>query len=149
VRKLAAAGDVTRATFEVACATLFVLFVGGFFFDARNVLLSGRPVLERFATEVPRDAPLAIYGRLEPEVLYWIDREPVFLEYPDPKVADDPRRREIDAFLRRPAAAYVVTTKEELRALRQQFASLGPLLNVRDQGLAGRDLEYVLVSNRP
>jgi hypothetical protein len=151
VRKLLGEKAFPRAAFETACATLFLLFVPTVFYEARNPLESGRELLEHFSEQIPEGTPVAIYGRKEPEVLYYLDRTdppPVHLDYPDPTREEDPDLRKIDEFLRQPTAVFLVTSKGEYENLRNQFSSLSAVLLLKAEGRAGKEREYVLVGNR-
>lgn len=140
-----------RAAFEAACAMLFLLFSLTFLNGGRNALQSSRVVLEQFSTEIPAAAPVAVYGRKDPEIAYYFETpEPLtHLDYPETlkKREENPNYRRIREFLERPETVFVVSTREELEALLRQFSSLGKLVAILDAGRGGDGREYVLASN--
>jgi hypothetical protein len=151
VRALVARKDYPKAGFELACGALLVLLALALFHDNRNALQSSRPLMARFAAAIPPGVPVAIYGRKEPEVLYYLDRGSgcLHLDYPDPVPGKepDPDFLRLESFLRQETPAFLVTSRAELDLLKSQFASLEPILQVKEEGRGGGGRDYVLVSN--
>lgn len=151
VRKLVHAKDVTRAAYELACASLLLLATATFFHPASNPFLSGRDAVERLAVAIPADAAVALYGQKRAAVFYYLDpaRKLTHLGYPDVLVPTDPAYLAIEAHLKQPGPACLITSSGELESLRSQFASLEPYLrNVRVTAKFELNEELVLVLNR-
>ena len=105
--------------------------------------------IERFGAKISPEAPVAIYGRKRPEIAYHITgRSFDHFSYPDPKVPGDTELVRISEFLKRPQEVFLLTSREELKKLELQFASLSSFLKVRDEGRVAWSREYVLVSNK-
>lgn len=153
VRRLIQEKSYPRAAFELACAGALLLFAWTFLHDGRNLLESGRPAIERFASRIPAGSRAAIYGRKEPElpeILYYLARPPgecVHFGYPETVVGDDPRYVALSDYLRREERVFLITTRRELFGLQQQFASLVPFLHEVDAAPGGQGREYVLLTN--
>jgi 4-amino-4-deoxy-L-arabinose transferase-like glycosyltransferase len=151
VRRFLREKALPRAAFEVACAVLFLLFSLSFLYEGRNALQSSRAVLEQFSDKIPARTPVAVYGRADPEIAYYLETpEPlVHLDYPETlkKRAENPNYVRIREFLERPETVFVVSTREELEALLRQFSSLGKLVDIQETGMGGGGREYVLAIN--
>jgi len=152
VRKLVASKDVTRAAYELACASLLLFSAATFFFPAANPFGSSRDAIEKLAASIPDGARVAVYGQKRPQVFYYLGpgRKPFHLKRPDPDVMASSNQdfQAIDSHLKQPGPACLITSAAELEALRAQFASLTPHLNVRAAARTGFRDELVLVVNR-
>jgi 4-amino-4-deoxy-L-arabinose transferase-like glycosyltransferase len=148
VRRLVAEGALPKAAFDLACATLVVFTAVSFAYDGLNAFASWRPVLERFAAKVPQGAPLAFYGRMEPAVLYYLEREVEPLAYPDPRTANDPALARIEAHLGQATEAFVMGREAEIEQLKRLFPSLAPRLVEKDRGRVGISGRLLLLSNK-
>ncbi len=148
VRRLAAEGALPKAAFDLACATLIVFTAASFAYDGLSSFGSWRPVLERFAAKIPEGAPVALYGRGEPAVLYYLERQVERLGYPDRLTADDPKLSRIEAYLGQATEAFVVGTEGDIKKLLELFPSLAPRLNKKDEGRVGLSGRLLLLSNK-
>jgi 4-amino-4-deoxy-L-arabinose transferase-like glycosyltransferase len=152
VRRFLAAGQMPAAALELACGALVLLVASSFFHEGRNELLSSRAVLERFSAQIPQGASVAVYGRREPEILYYMDRpdlEWIHVDYFGDGVVEDPEFRKLEELLSRPKEAFVVTSGAELLKLRSYLTLLERPIHEKLRGEGGRGREYVLLATTP
>jgi 4-amino-4-deoxy-L-arabinose transferase-like glycosyltransferase len=148
VRRLVAEGALPKAAFDFACAALIIFTAASFAYDDLNSFGSWRPVLERFTAKIPEGAPVALYGRAEPAVLYYIGRPVERLSYPDPRTANDPALLQIEAYLGREGEVFILGKEVEIEQLKRLFSSLTPRLNKKDEGRVGISNRLLLLSNK-
>ena len=104
---------------------------------------------DRVATRA--GARVAVYGKPLPEAFYYLGTklQVTHLGYPSTIIQDDSALRALEQHLEQPGDAYLVTSRQELEALRSQFASLDRYLNAKESQRVGLREEFVLVKNRP
>lgn len=148
VERLVREGAVPKAAFETACAVLLLFTAAGFLQAGANAIRSPRFAAESLSAAAPAGAPLAMYGRRSPGLLYYLERPVAHFESADAKAPDDPHLRAIEEYLARPEEAFIIARREDLEGLAVQFPSLAARLHERATARVGLHEEYVLASNR-
>jgi len=150
VHKFLLQKDIPKAAFEFACITIFLFFTSTFFYEASNSFLSSRGALEKFSTQIPPGAPLAVYGEKRAEVFYYLgDTKKIgHFSYLDARDSEDPIRKKLETYLKQPQEAFLISSKAELDKLKELFPALSRSLRVAARAPRGLEGEYVLVSNR-
>ena len=146
---LLAKKNYASASFDLATAVLVLFAVKGLIDPLWNGLLSKRDLLAVFEARIPEDAPVALYGRRDPEVYYHLRRPIERIEYPDPLKSDDPARRRLEEIVRGTLPAFLIADAEDLERLRLHFPSLAGLLAPEAEGVSGLERRrIILLSNR-
>ena len=151
VRSYVRQKETPRAAYEVGCVTLILFVSVSFFYGVCNTMTSARAAMEQFAADIPPGARVAVYGKPLPEAFYYLGTklQVTHLGYPSTIIQDDSALRALEQHLEQPGDAYLVTSRQELEALRSQFASLDRYLNAKESQRVGLREEFVLVKNRP
>jgi 4-amino-4-deoxy-L-arabinose transferase-like glycosyltransferase len=146
---LLAKRNYASAAFDLATAALILFAVKGLIDPLWNGILSKRDLLAVFEAKLPADATVALYGRHDPEVNYYLRRPVERFEYPDPLKPDDPARRRLEEVVRGTRPAFIIAAAEDLERLRLHFPSLAALLVPEAEGVSGLERQrIILLSNR-
>ena len=142
-----------KATLEMCRGGLFVLFAGSFLVLALNPLQSARPFLDRVVDRAG-SARLATYGKSHPgEVAFYLDSRrvehiPQLAPLAKPGTPEDQPRAQLESLADSARAAYVLTAREELDALRVQYPGLAGRLELTEvAGRMGVRGDFVLLAN--
>ncbi len=153
VRKEVDHPDRSRRVFELARASVFLLFIASFLLTALNPVQSARKFIERVDESIG-EANLVTFGTDRPAaVQYYLPQRkvPHLEQLRIAREGDDAAKKALDAlqaFLTAPQSSYLLARSDEVEGLQTQFPGTYSHLEEVFRGQMGIRGEYVLMRTR-